>query len=202
MSVLPEPRGDPVVSANALQPLANYTNNNTSLWSLNGAVGPTGGVSQIVAGSGISVSPIGGTGVVTVSASAPIVSGTSYRTTVILTGGANDTAVVLDTTNPTQFPPSTDYSFTMTGPFSTEGQSTCDTTIGQISAMGAFSILPNGSVGFLSGSAVNTLAPANNNPGNFYLNKTSTGISIVTTSASGFTGCTFQFVWTQVFLVV
>ena len=50
--------------------LANPT---TSYYALSGA--GSGGVSQIVAGTGVSVSPVGGTGVVTVSASAEFVTG-------------------------------------------------------------------------------------------------------------------------------
>ena len=166
------PSSVPIVSPNALQPLANYVNNNTSVWSLNGAGG-----------------------------NVPIIPAVAYRTTVNLEGGANATATVLDASNPTMFPPNTAYSFSMTGPFSGEGISTCDTTIGQLSATGLFSILPNGTVAFLAGSAVNTLATGTGNPGAFYLDSPAKTITIVTTSASGFVGCTFQFVWTQVMQV-
>lgn len=128
----------------------------------------------------------------------PIIPPASYRTTVILGGGENATGTVLDASNPALFPPNTSYAFTMTGSFSSEGESTCDTSIGQLYATGLFSILTNGSVGFLSGSAVNTLAPSFINPGNFYFNSPGNSITIVTTSASDFNGCTFQFVCTQV----
>jgi hypothetical protein len=45
---------------------------------------------------------------------------------------------------------------------------------------------------------VNTLAVGTGNPGSFYLDSPGTSITIITTSASNFVGCTFQFVWTQV----
>jgi hypothetical protein len=163
------PSSVPTVLPNALQPLANYSNNNTSIWALNGAGGAV-----------------------------PIIPATTYRTTVVLEGGANDTAQALNTTDPLMFPPNTSYYFNMVGTFSSEGTSTCDTTLGQLSATGLFSILNSGALGFISGSAVNTSPVGITNPGDFYLNATSTGIDIVTTSASEFTGCTFQFVWTQV----
>jgi hypothetical protein len=131
----------------------------------------------------------------------PIIPAITYRTTVILGGGENATALVLDASNPSMFPPSTQYYFSMVGTFAAEGTSTCDTTLGQLSATGVFSILPNGNLAFISGSAVNTSPVALANPGSFYLDSPGSTITIVTTSASDFIGCTFQFVWTQVSFV-
>jgi len=54
----------PVLVPSAIPALANFKNQDSSVWSTSG--GPVG-VSQIVAGSGIAVGPTGGTGVVTVS---------------------------------------------------------------------------------------------------------------------------------------
>jgi len=77
MSVLPQPRGSPVIVPSAIPAQQNYVNNNTALWApLVGATGATGpvGVTQIVAGTGIAIGPTGGIGVVTVSAT-PVASG-------------------------------------------------------------------------------------------------------------------------------
>lgn len=65
--------------------LANPT---TSYYALSGAGG--GGVTQIVAGTGVSVSPSGGTGVVTISAPAEFVSGmiVAFNSAVAPTGWA------------------------------------------------------------------------------------------------------------------
>lgn len=206
MSVLPEPRGDPVVSPNALQPLANYSNNNTSLWSLNGAVGPTGtvGVSQIVAGTGISIGPTGGTGVVTVSASTPIVSGLSQYVVMDMPTGANSSVRLLDTSDPVKFPPGTDYCFTLTSTIPGASQSACDTTQGQFSAIGIFNVgINNQYTAFLSGSGVNTATATTTNPKDFYLNNNNPisqppGIYIYSSSTSDFNGCTLLFSWTPV----
>jgi len=43
MSVLPNPRGEPTVAGNTIAPLANYVNNDTSIFSLNGSGGGGGG---------------------------------------------------------------------------------------------------------------------------------------------------------------
>jgi hypothetical protein len=181
---------------NALPAVANYANNNTSLWTPNGSGGSVPivtGVAQIVGGTGITVDPSGGTGVVTLSAT-----NATYHTTVILDGGADASGVVLDCSNALMFPPNTEYYFTMVGTYQAEGTSTCDTTQGQLSATGIFSILPNGSVGFIAGSAVNTSPAQLINPGNFYLDSPGSSIIILTSSAADFIGCTFQFVWTEV----
>lgn len=69
MSVPPSPSSVPVVVPNALPATANYVNNNTANWALNGAVAPSG-VTSIVAGTNITISPTTGVGAVTVSASA------------------------------------------------------------------------------------------------------------------------------------
>jgi len=162
------PSSVPTVLPNALQPVANFTNNNTSVWALNDG----GGV--------------------------PILTPTTFRTTGSLPAGANSNVLALDTSDPAKFPPNTSYYFTMTGPFSSEGVYTCDTTIGQFSAMGLFSILLSGTVGFLSGSGVNTLPVAIFNPGDFYFQSVPGGIQLYTTSAAEFVGCTFIFTWTAV----
>ena len=43
MSVLPEPRGEPVVAGNTIAPLANYINNDTPIFALNDSGGGGGG---------------------------------------------------------------------------------------------------------------------------------------------------------------
>jgi hypothetical protein len=75
MSLPIVPSSVPQLIPSAVSGLQNYTNNDTTAWAANGS-GPVG-VSQIVAGSGITVGPTGGTGVVTVStvAASPFVQG-------------------------------------------------------------------------------------------------------------------------------
>ena len=60
-----QPSSVPVVVPNALPALSNSINQDTSYWAL--ANGGGSGVSQLVAGSGITLDPSGGTGVVTVA---------------------------------------------------------------------------------------------------------------------------------------
>ena len=175
MSVLPEPRGDPVVSPNALQPLANYTNNNTSVWALNGAGGIT-----------------------------PISPSSSQYVVADLPSGVNSSVRILDTSDPAKFPPSTDYYFTLNSTVPGIAQSSCETTVGQFSAMGIFQIGNNNQyTSFACGSGVNTLTTTLNNPRDFYLNNNNPiseppGIYIYTTSASDFTGCIVVFTWTPI----
>ena len=92
MSVPPVPSSVPVVVPNALPATANYVNNNTANWALNGAVGASG-VTSIVAGTNITISPTTGVGAVTVSASgaaSPFVTGMimPFNGTVAPTGWA------------------------------------------------------------------------------------------------------------------
>jgi len=199
MSILPEPRGDPVVSPNALQPVANFTNNNTSVWALNGAGGGVSGVSQIVAGTGISVLPSGGTGVVTVSATVPISSNNTYYSTVNLPAGINSTVDFLDTSDPVKFPPNSSWYFTLNrSGFGTYG---CDTTSGQLTATGVFHIGPNNQyTSITAGSSVNTATANTNNPTDFGITQvTSTaGLNLYTSSLVDFTGCSFIFTYSQI----
>jgi len=91
MSVPPNPSTTPIVVPNALPAVANNINQDTSVWALAGQGG--GGVSAIVAGTNITISPTSGIGAVTISASgaaSPFVSGMimPFNGTVAPTGWA------------------------------------------------------------------------------------------------------------------
>ena len=172
--------------------------------SLSGGGGGGGAVTQILGGTNITISPPGGTGVVTVSVSTPIVSGLSQYVVMELPGGANSSVRLLDTSDPVKFPPGTDYSFTLTSTIPGASQSACDTTQGQFSAIGIFNVgINNQYTAFLSGSGVNTATATTTNPKAFYLNNNNPiteppGIYIYSSSTSDFNGCTLLFSWTPI----
>ena len=134
----------------------------------------------------------------------PILSGSSKYAVADLPAGANSKVLLLDTSDPAKFPPSTDYYFTLTSTVPGIAQSSCDTTVGQFSAMGIFQIGNNNQyTTFACGSGVNKLTTTLNNPRDFYLNNNNPiseppGIYIYTTSASDFNGCILVFTWTPI----
>jgi hypothetical protein len=134
--------------------------------------------------------------------SIPIVSGSTTYSFAELPAGADSIVLLLDTSDPAKFPPNTDYFYTLTSTVPGASQSSCDTTKGQLSAMGIFSIGNNNQyTTFASGSGVNTLTTTLNNPRDFYLSNNNpisqpSGIYLYTTSASDFIGCFLFFSWT------
>jgi len=69
------PSSVPTVLPNALPPVANAINNTTPQWLSHYATTGAGGVSQLTAGTGITLTPAGGTGVVSVAVSSPFFRG-------------------------------------------------------------------------------------------------------------------------------
>jgi hypothetical protein len=85
MSVLPNPRGEPTVTGNAISALANYVNNDTPEWALAGSGGGGGG--QVLSQSGNSVFLSGGGGSVNIASTTSVASSAQKTTAMTYNGG-------------------------------------------------------------------------------------------------------------------